>query len=542
MNTTTFLGDSLGQPGMFALFMTAEDPKTPRFALGTHPRVEVRLTVIPATLEQVEPPWWWVLAQLAALSFHIPVMILVSGRRTLVEPTTMLALGAIVLCVAFLVYLAARRALRSGWVALAVVSVSLIFFWHWPDEFDYSWLAAILFYALAVAGAASIAANRLFRVGALAVSTTFVAGITAFLLVETFTAAPAVVEGQGSTPELVLSETPDITLIILDGYGRADVMREMYEYDNSGFLSLLQAEGFQVAERSTSPYSMTHLALPSLLEMSFVHEPGDHLSFSDQSAVRRIISGDNQVVGALKEAGFQYVHAEADSRLHSCGQEVDLCLPGLLLDLTAFETLQRTPLGPLLYPISGDPNTALNSTRIDTLRRGKPWGEPIDSAEPTFTFFHLMLPHPPMFLDATCNLRVDRDLDGSTIHQPGTSGTLMGVRRDAWVDQVRCANEVVLDYLDVIGDEEVVVLVSDHGPDSLFGVTGDLNENQILERLSNLTAVRLPDHCQGQLPGDVQLQNVFRVVLGCLAGRGIDLLPNRTFVAGFRGPIVEIDP
>ena len=499
------------------------------------------MTAIPATLEH-EPPWWWVLAQLAALSFHIPVMILVSGRRTLVEPTTMLALGAIVLGVAFLVYLAARRVLRSGWVALAVVSVSLIFFWHWPDEFDYSWLAAIVFYALAVAGAASIAANRLFRVGALAISTTFVAGITAFLLVETFTAAPAVVEGQGSAPELVLSETPDITLIILDGYGRADVMREIYDHDNSGFLSLLQAEGFQVAERSTSPYSMTHLALPSLLEMSFVHEPGDHLSFSDQSAVRRIISGDNQVVETLKNAGFQYVHAEADSRLHSCGQEVDLCLPGLLLDLTAFETLQRTPLGPLLYPISGDPNTALNSTRIDTLRQGNAWGGSIEPAEPTFTFFHLMLPHPPMFLDATCNLRVDRDLDGSTIHQPGTSDALMRVRRDAWVDQVRCANEVVLDYLGVIGDEEVVVLVSDHGPDSLFDVTADLNEIQILERLSNLTAVRLPDHCQEQLPDDVQLQNVFRVVLGCLAGREVELLPNKTFVAGFRGPIVEIAP
>lgn len=494
------------------------------------------------TLEGAGPPWWWILGQLAAISFHVPVMIMLSGRRTVAEPTSMLTLGVIVTGVAFLACLVARRALGSGWTALAVVSVSLVFFWHWPSEFDYSWLASILLYSLAVAGAASIATNRLFRMGAFAISTTFAVALTAFLLVETFTASPSVVERQDSMPELVLTETPDITLIILDGYGRADVMRELYEYDNSAFLSLLESRGFDVAERSTTPYSMTHLALPSLLEMSFVHEPGDHLSFSDQSAVRRIISGDNQVVDELANAGFQYVHAEADSRLHSCGRMVDLCLQGKLLDLTAFETLQRTPVGPLLYPISGDPNTALNTTRIDTLRRGKPTDDSIDPTEPTFTLFHLMLPHPPMFLDANCDLRVNRDLDGSTIPRDGASEELMEVRRGAWVDQVRCANDVVLDYLNQIGNEDVVVIISDHGPDSLFSITADLDENQVLERLSNLTAIRLPDQCRGQMPSDVQLQNVFRVVLGCLAGREIELLPNKTFVAGFRGPIVEIDP
>ncbi len=36
----------------------------------------------------------------------------------------------------------------------------------------------------------------------------------------------------------------DIYFIVLDGYGRSDVLKEFYEYDNSDFLRGLKEKGF----------------------------------------------------------------------------------------------------------------------------------------------------------------------------------------------------------------------------------------------------------------------------------------------------------
>ena len=42
---------------------------------------------------------------------------------------------------------------------------------------------------------------------------------------------------------------PDIYYIILDGYARADILEELYNYDNSEFLEFLEQRGFFVADQ-----------------------------------------------------------------------------------------------------------------------------------------------------------------------------------------------------------------------------------------------------------------------------------------------------
>jgi hypothetical protein len=504
-------------------------------------RLESKNTEAPGSLP-ARPGPLWVTAQITALSFHIPLLILISRQRAALEPESLLFVAISLTGLAIFAHMILTRIIGSGWSALAYVSVSLVIFWHWPEDFGGGWLIGTILWALSLAGVSSVARNRYFAIGSLAVSVTFTGVLTGFLVVETISAPPPVVDGKEAVPLVELADTPDITLIVLDGYGRRDIMRDLYGHDNSGFLGQLENEGFDVADRSTTPYSITHLAIPALLEMALVHEPGDHLSPSDQSAVKQIISGDNNLVRILKGAGYQYIHSEADSRLHSCGHFVDLCLRGPALDITMFLALQRTPLDPLLYPTSGGPNTALALDRIETIRRGSIDSEEIDPTSPVFSFWHLPLPHPPMFLDRDCELRVDEDLSGMTLLRSGDTAELLERRKEAWIDQVECTNGVMLDYLSRVDDDEIILIVSDHGPDSTFAVAGDLDRDQLNERLSNLTAARLPQGCRGRLPEDIQLQNLFRVVLGCLAGRDIALLENRTFAAGFTGPIVEVGP
>lgn len=58
---------------------------------------------------------------------------------------------------------------------------------------------------------------------------------------------------------------PDIYYIIVDGYGRSDLLKELFEYDNSTFLQFLSDRGFYVAEAAHSNYVQTSLSIASSL-------------------------------------------------------------------------------------------------------------------------------------------------------------------------------------------------------------------------------------------------------------------------------------
>src|SRR5215211_254514 len=63
---------------------------------------------------------------------------------------------------------------------------------------------------------------------------------------------------------------PDIYYIILDGYGRQDVLEEVYGYRNEEFLSYLRSRGFFVADEAHSNYIQTPLSLSSSLNFDYI--------------------------------------------------------------------------------------------------------------------------------------------------------------------------------------------------------------------------------------------------------------------------------
>jgi hypothetical protein len=81
-------------------------------------------------------------------------------------------------------------------------------------------------------------------------------------------AALAAAQAKGTT--LPLGYAPDIYYIILDAYGRADVLQEMFGYDNVPFLQSLESRGFYVAECSQSNYGQTMLSLTSSLNFNYL--------------------------------------------------------------------------------------------------------------------------------------------------------------------------------------------------------------------------------------------------------------------------------
>lgn len=66
------------------------------------------------------------------------------------------------------------------------------------------------------------------------------------------------------------SDEPDVYYILLDAYGREDLLRETLNFDNSSFINELESLGFVVPSCTQSNYHTTLLSLTSTLNMNYL--------------------------------------------------------------------------------------------------------------------------------------------------------------------------------------------------------------------------------------------------------------------------------
>jgi hypothetical protein len=207
--------------------------------------------------------------------------------------------------------------------------------------------------------------------------------------------------------------------------------------------------------------------------------------------------------------------------------------------VTGDALLAGSVVGPLLYRDSGDPTTALNLSRIEQLEEWDQFDEPSDG--PTFTFLHLVLPHPPLHLDSSCQPHPSPLLDGRNVTQGEYSPEDLEKRRSAYVAQVECANHTVERLLEQIDPGTAVVITADHGPDSLQPLTSsrEPQPDQAWERFATFTALRFPEQCD-RPNKDHLLVNTFRLLLGCLTDSPMEMFDERYFVAAYSGTVEEL--
>jgi len=82
---------------------------------------------------------------------------------------------------------------------------------------------------------------------------------------------PASSSPGGETTAPVAS-TPNVYLLMLDGYPRADTLQTLYGHDNSSFEANLARRGFSVASASHSNYSHSWLTMTSMLHGAFMDD------------------------------------------------------------------------------------------------------------------------------------------------------------------------------------------------------------------------------------------------------------------------------
>ena len=341
------------------------------------------------------------------------------------------------------------------------------------------------------------------------------------------------------------ANAPDIFYIILDGYGRADRLREFFDYDNGPFVDELRKRGFFVANRSQSNYAQTVISLASSLNFEY-HDA----EFARQK--RRLNPRDRTpLIAKIQRNGVA-------ARLRNRGYEVVCLSSGVgfveIEDATVLKARSAlTGIEELLFR-----TTILEAVlQADTFRyaqRRQQLSYVIDhlplvaerqnGRPPRFVFAHVLAPHPPFVWNARGEAvnqtypHNDEDFSitlNSSSHREYQRG---------YVGQVQALNAKVLRAIDGIRargrSDSVIVIQGDHGPS--VGRFGDA-ASDVATRMAILNALSLPPASStkplraNQRPYEsLSPVNNFRVVFNRAFDENLPLLPDRAYFSPYLDP------
>lgn len=340
------------------------------------------------------------------------------------------------------------------------------------------------------------------------------------------------------------SAYPDVLFILLDGYGRGDVLEDFYDYDNSRFLGDLVDLGFEVNEGASSNYNGTYASVASMMDLGYPIETATVIPDSRET-IRGLLGQGGSLVAAFRDAGYELTYSENAWSGSRCGSSVDYCWRTEVTRTNAYYLSVLSPIAPLVsrrftHPMHSTSWAQMNQLASVVLDR-------TEREAPQLIWAHFMLPHPPVNLDASCSQRTDAWRHGSLLTFGDSNDDR---RREAYVEQTKCTNETLTRQLKAILDENpgmAVFLFSDHGPDGqqqLVTWPKDMTVEQIRERYGILLATRMGGQC-GSIGSVVTLVNGTRLFVGCALGLDIGPVDERSFIVSYFEhdvPVLEIDP
>ncbi|HUW56289.1 MAG TPA: hypothetical protein VMZ92_06610 [Planctomycetota bacterium] len=334
--------------------------------------------------------------------------------------------------------------------------------------------------------------------------------------------------GEEAPPAAVSSAEalPDIYYIVMDAYGRQDVLRDLYGFDNSGFLDYLKGKGFYVAEKSASNYAHTLLCLSSTLNLKYVQDllPG---ADADSNNLMPLIhlTRYSEVRRFLKQRGYTVIAFSIGAAIAEM-TNADLYLtPGWFADEFTNALVDMTPAWVLFQHLA-----PAEQHRRRLLYVFEHLVRVADRPGPKLVFAHLLTPHHPFVFGPNGEPVDPQPLNA---HADGwLGGRLSEDYRTFYAEQLRCVNTKLKEAIDGIlaksARPPVIILQGDHGPRSLLRPGGPTPE-AIRERFSILNAYYLPGKGTDDLRPDITPINSFRIVLNRYFGTNHEMLEGRYY-------------
>jgi hypothetical protein len=342
--------------------------------------------------------------------------------------------------------------------------------------------------------------------------------------------------------QIELSTIPDIYYIILDGYGREDVLQEVYKFDNSEFLRYLENKGFFVAKESRSNYIQTSLSLASSMNFEYLAVFED-IESANRYPMRDLVH-NSRVRSLFKQFGYRMVGISSQFIVTDI-RNADLYIPFNTSSISDFEgaflatTIAQVFVEDNLVDI---PILGYKTHRDRILFAFDQLAESSHIQGPKFVFAHIITPHPPFVFDSKGNPLEPEDYyfmgDGS--HFRGTNEEYISGYRE----QIRFANKKVIDMVDTIIANSsrpfVIILQADHGPGAYLDYDR-LDNTCLKERTGILNAYYMTENKTELLYNSITPVNSFRVILNTYFGLDLPILEDRVFFSPFGRPYDFVD-
>jgi len=348
---------------------------------------------------------------------------------------------------------------------------------------------------------------------------------------------------------------PDIYYIVLDTYGRSDLLKAVYGYDNSAFVEWLRAKGFYVASDSHSNYSQTMLSLASSTNLAYLDaaelknatsaagDPRWHVDLNatavqllnaahenDRLPLAHLIQR-NLLARTLKERGYRFVAFTSGYGGVQFPNADDDRRAAVLTDFEE-SLLSTTPIPELADRVFDRQERHRQRVRyvLDHL------GDTITGDAPRFVFAHILSPHSPYVFNADGSavdrtgikpgVFYDEEMELST---PADRARVIAGYRGQVEYVTRRIQSVIEAILADPTRRRIIVLQGDHGPNVGMRWKKPASAEAIAERLSILNAYYVPPDIQARLYPSITPVNTFRVILGQLLGQNWSLLPDKTY-------------
>jgi hypothetical protein len=322
---------------------------------------------------------------------------------------------------------------------------------------------------------------------------------------------------------------PDIYYMVLDRYANASTLTDVYDFDNSNFLSELTTQGFYVANESLANYVRTSESLASSLNMEYIDYMDE--ASSDLLPLNEKLE-DHAVQRLLQDAGYKFIHVGswwgplrenkyADVNINYCARA----------DMFSEYILTAT----MPYTVSAEVGIIDDLTTRQWKRTKFEFDKLAKIPEeyegtPTFTFAHFMISHTPYTFDS----------DGSYL-SPEEAGKKSV--RDNYVNALTVTDEMVMDLVEKLKSASevppIIILQADEGPYPARYLAGDrtfrwaqATDEELREKMGILNAYYLPgvDYSNPRLYPSITPVNSFRLVFDLYFGTNLGSLEDSSYV------------
>jgi hypothetical protein len=346
---------------------------------------------------------------------------------------------------------------------------------------------------------------------------------------------PAALRG---TDARVEQQRPDIYVLILEGYGRADVLRDNYGFEND-LVPRLRSMGFFVADRAAANYPQLGQSLAAALNLEYLPdllEPPGVVNVTFKRRLGRLIR-NNRFFPLLHSAGYYIRSYESEYAFLRPRPADDR--PGPLIRFTNFEyRLYEGSLLPRVIGGIGQPRGVIPAAvhrhhvqwTLDRLATEVPRADD----RPTFVFAHVLMPHPPFTFEPDGRARPTRVAIGfndGDFWRELAGGT--GERYESgYVDAVKYLNSRVPDVVQQVLARStrptIFYILSNHGPAARLRWERP-DASSVRERLGILLAVRFPDGDHEPLHDRSTPVTAFRALLNRALGTALPTLEDRSY-------------